>query len=575
MPHVRARALLSFLLLVLAACDTDPPMADAAVDASSPDAGPEQYVLDVQWETCPLFTEGIDERAECAEFEVPLHWSDREGERIVLFLKRYRGEPGGGQAWFLTGGPGQAASDLEPLVDQLIGRDPTRSYYLLDHRGVGRSTRLRCEGSEGIESPNSIGLGEGEIAACLEEVRAAWTDDQLAGFSTVNAAHDLGQLIGLLRVDDETVSLWGGSYGTLWLERYLGLYPEQPDAAVFSALALDVDLLSVDRYVDDVTRRWLDACDADAECGERFQATFSRRAREVVSEVFSGPDAALCPEIAALDLDVDILKPFFGQIFGDLQGRSFYAPMVYRIARCEPRDVAAMENIIMALSPPPGPPQIPLGVRQWGFVLSENIAVSELTSDLDAATIEADYANAIAVQGPTPRLIESRALWPRYDAPPFSTSDYQGAVLMLHGEYDFLPEAAYQRLVDHYLDTNPNADFVLIPGGPHSLESPTTDGQQCGLELILSRLYDPSAPVSDCTSRVEPLRFAPPPALSTALFGTDDPWDGVPGGMGGGADASGPSPVFVTRVRTRASSVHVLGGVSPLGPAPRLPTLRR
>lgn len=568
-------SLLAGLLLMSGGCDSEPGN-DGGLDGA-PDtdaASPSGFALSVRWTPCSLISEGSDTRAECATIEVPLFWSEPEGERITLFLKRAPGTPGAGQAWFLTGGPGQSASDMEALVEQLITVDPAKTYYLLDHRGVGRSTRLRCESSEGVESPNSIGLGEGEIAACLEDVRREWTDEQLAGFSSDGAGEDLGQLIGHLRVDDELVGIWGGSYGTHWLERYLNRFPAQASSVVFTAVALDVDLMSVDRWVDDVTFRWLDACDADASCGPRFQATFGSTAREVVGDTFGGSDAALCPEIEALGIDVGVLKPFFGQLFSALEGRSFFAPIAYRIARCEPRDVAAITQLVAALSPPPGPPEIPYGVRQWGFVLSENIAVSELTRERTAEEVRADCDAAVAVQGATPRLVESRAVWPRYDAPPFTNSGFQGAVLLLHGEYDFLPEQAYRRTVDHYLESNPNAEFVLLPGAPHSLESPTPDGGQCGVSLAIARLLDPEAPLPDCAPQVLPPVFAPPAAVSMALFATEDPWDGVPAGTMGRASGFLPSTgTPAASLRVRASSVRLLGGTPPLAPPRGLPAL--
>ncbi|MEO0326142.1 MAG: hypothetical protein AAF447_24550 [Myxococcota bacterium] len=547
---------------LLGACGDDdgPPgvaMGDAGVDGAAdagpdlasdqgaaPDGGP-AFSLAIAWSSCSLITEGTDARAECATVEVPLDWEAPEGETITLFVKRHRGTPGAGQTFFLTGGPGQTSADLEPLVEQLITFDAERSYTLLDHRGVGRSTRLRCPSSEGLESPNGPGLGEGEVDACVAELAETWSDAQLAAFSSSNAARDLGELIAFVREPGEEVTLWGGSYGTHWMERYLARYADQPSAVVFSAIALDVDLLSVDRYVDDLSRRWLDACDADAACGARFQRAFARSAREVVEEALGGADAALCAEMEALELSTDVLKPFFGQLFNDRQGRSLFLPLAYRLARCAPEDVRAMEQVIEALEPPPGPPALPFGIRNWGFVLSENIAVSELTRERARADVESDYAEAIAVQGPTPRLMRSKEIWPRYDAPPFASSDYAGPMLLLHGEYDFLPPEVYTRTVDHYLARNPRADFVRLPGAPHSLESPTEAGVNCGLSLVITRLLDPEAPVEDCASRVLPLAFAPDAPVSFAVFGTSDPWDGVP--LGSGARLGGERAEIVVR----------------------------
>ncbi|MEM6786390.1 MAG: alpha/beta fold hydrolase [Myxococcota bacterium] len=486
------------------------------------------FSLDVAWLPCSLFTGGSDNRAECADIEVPLDWSNPQGEVITLFLKRHRGETAGGQSWFLTGGPGQTGADLEPLVEQLVALAPSRTYYLLDHRGVGRSTRLRCPSAEGVASANSVGLGEGEIAACLADLRAQWSDEQLSHFSTVNAAHDVGQLIDYTRAGDEPISLWAGSYGTLWLERYLGFYPEQPESVVFAAVALDVDMLSVDRYVGDMALRWLAACEANERCGDRFLDAFGQPARQVAQVHLSGAGASLCPELSSLGLSPAVLKPFFGQLLEQIETRSLFAPLVYRLARCAPEDVLAWQALIQAVTPPAGPPEIPYGIRNWGFVLGENISVSELIEPRTAADVRADYDAAIAVQGPTPRLLESSELWPRYDAPPFGLSAYRGATLMLHGEFDFLPESVFRRAVDHYVDGPAQADFVRLPHATHSLESPTDGGGQCGLSLAVSRLLDAAAEVAPCAEQILSPTFAPPPTVSSAFLGTDDPWDGVP-----------------------------------------------
>ncbi len=481
--------------------------------------------LTVEWEPCSLITEGSGSEAECATIEVRLFWERPAQRTIELFLKRMpgSGEPAG-QVWFLAGGPGQSGVDIEPLVQLLASVDTTKTYYMLDHRGVGRSTRLSCPESEDPMGSGSISLAADEVADCIAHLATQYSQDELRGFSTREAARDVGELIETLRAKDETVTVWGGSYGTNWIEGYLDQFPNQPDAAVFSAIALDADLLRIEQYYGGLGLRWFDACDANASCGARFQQTFGKTAKQTANDLLSGKNKELCAELVAEGWSASGMKFLFGSQIDSWEQRKLIAPIVYRATRCSPADVQALTTLAKVSNGNGQPGKIPIQFRLWGWVLAEHIATSELTSNLGATAIQSHIDNGIAAKGVGLRLAASKKIWPSYKAPKRPLSAHLGRTIFLHGQYDFLPQDAYQNTLDHYLDVHPQNSFTLITGAPHSLESPMQNGNLCGLSMAVSPLLSPAAPLPDCLNDIVPIGFEPDAATAMVAFGSNDPW---------------------------------------------------
>lgn len=175
--------------------------------------------------------------AECAQVYVPLNYSKPNGRKIELFVKRIRPEiqqqgsthaKASKQLWLLQGGPGGSSDGwIERMMSVLyLHYDGEYELYTMDHRGVGRSTRLACDGSqaETIGSEDGTAISVNEMYDCAKEIVDKYAkDNDKAGFSTTGAAEDLKHIIELTKTSEHTTFVYGVSYGTLWASRMMQL----------------------------------------------------------------------------------------------------------------------------------------------------------------------------------------------------------------------------------------------------------------------------------------------------------------------------------------------------------------
>ena len=205
-------------------------------DSSSSDTGEDG--IELQWSSCSLYEGENDWRAECASFMAPLFYGDPSDQReIEIGLKRYLvdGESSG-QIWLLQGGPGSSGimahywSQVAETIQEIRNLD----VYIIDHRGVGYSTYLSCPQ---VQDTYRVGndLTPEEWDSCFAHVDEELGENALQGFSTTNAAHDIGTAIEMTREDNKEVFVLGGSYGTYLAQRYLKLYPDQANAAIMDS----------------------------------------------------------------------------------------------------------------------------------------------------------------------------------------------------------------------------------------------------------------------------------------------------------------------------------------------------
>jgi pimeloyl-ACP methyl ester carboxylesterase len=505
--------------------------ADAlAADAVPTDSG-EPPIVPVEWTPCSLYTEGGGPAAECAVVRAPVDRRDPGGRTLELFVKRFRPEAGNGARalWMLQGGPGASGYVFERLAEQLATRFPDVDYYMPDHRGTGRSTRLGCAREEADTSTAGLTITAEEWPSCRAAVQAEHGAD-LAHFSTTGAAHDLGVLIASARRPDQPTFVYGVSYGTSWAHRYLQLFPHQADGVILDSIAAPgLSLLRQDEDTNTAARDFFATCSRDAFCSSKLGPDAWARAEALVAKLKTGH----CPDIAIPEAPTHVLlRRAFGSFLMDATLRPFIPAIVYRADRCEPRDVAALRVLLPQLvrQPPPTTDQ-----RLWSWVVTNNVLFSEFdeTPQLTPAQLEAIREAAVASRDVT-TVFEQNLDWPKYPADEYvgRFADTDSPLLFLSGGLDPATIIGKARVMRAHF-TRPHQTWVEIPWATHTtiVSSPFLDEsgerRSCGTRLLMRFLESPTTPLdTSCADAVIPIDFTLPRRdLSRALFLTSDGWE--------------------------------------------------
>lgn len=225
----------------------------------------------VDFEPCVLTALGgrTEAAARCGTLEVPLDPSRPDRERIELFVARIAaltGTPEPDPFTVIAGGPGQSSTAFYAQAGSAFAKiRRTRNIVLVDQRGTGSSTPLRCENIEREETfldSKAFGrLG----AECVDGL-----SHDPAFFTTSVAVRDLELMRETLGYP--SLNIYGISYGTRVVQHYLKRYPERVRTAILDGvvppgLALGPDIaIDAQRALDSLLAR----CATMPECGEAY-----------------------------------------------------------------------------------------------------------------------------------------------------------------------------------------------------------------------------------------------------------------------------------------------------------------
>lgn len=213
----------------------------------------------------PIAWSGCGTDLDCATVEVPLEYTEPDGERITLAVTRHRAtdpERRLGSLFVNPGGPGVPAVDMLSAVDAANGSGPFSPAVLarfdivgIDPRGVGGSGAVRCLSDEqraaaaaadlDPTAPGGKPLPEllDDATAFTEGCAARQSTAFLASLSTDNAARDLDQVRAAL--GEEQITFYGVSYGTVLGSMYATLFPDRVRQMVLDA-PVDTELWHTD-----------------------------------------------------------------------------------------------------------------------------------------------------------------------------------------------------------------------------------------------------------------------------------------------------------------------------------------
>ncbi len=219
---------------------TGPPTSGSA--STSP-SDPGRFRLS-EWEPC-------DGGLECATLDVPLDWSEPDGEQISLAVGRQPMTGSGtrvGSVLFNPGGPGEPGVQfLRDFLDAdriPAGLEDHFDLVSWDPRGTGDSASITCTTVAELQRPDPDptidsaadvaaidGLARQRLAACK-----AKAGDRLTFVGTQSTVRDMDALRSAL--GDDQLTFVGYSYGTILGTQYARMFPERVRAMVLDGVAI-------------------------------------------------------------------------------------------------------------------------------------------------------------------------------------------------------------------------------------------------------------------------------------------------------------------------------------------------
>ena len=431
------------------------------------------------------------EGALCGVLEVLEDRADPAGRRIalnILVVPATEQEARPDPVFYLAGGPGQAATDLAPLLrtfapDLFRNRDSV----FVDQRGTGASNPLTCDFLEertGYFDGMPEELTENDWRECLDSL-----DASPEHYTTPVAMDDLEEVRSALGYG--RINLWGGSYGTRAASVFLRRHPESVRSVILDGMA-PVDMRIPLHFPADGERALhllTTACAADPACDARF------------------PDLRNSIETLLDSLDQDPPREYRVRHprTGDWQEVPISRELVAGVLRAvlySPASAALVPLMVesaldgdfgplMVFADPVAGPQLAVGMF-LSVLCAEDVPFLTLEEAAEAA--EESFLEPLLAE----QMREACAVWPRGELPAGYRDPVQSEapVLILSGELD---PVTPPRWGDHAAATLPNSRHLIVPGTGHG-----TLQAGCATRVIGEFLEagDPAAVDASCLSEV-------------------------------------------------------------------------
>jgi len=212
--------------------------------------------------------------AQCGHIAVPENRSQPDARKIdiaFIVLPANTLNPLPDPLFMLPGGPGQSAAALAPLAAALGGVRRNRDIVLVDPRGGGKSSPLRCASFAPRDPLDEFADDDAghEARHCLREITEAHAAD-VAQYNTSALVADVDAIRQALGY--ERINLWGGSYGTRVAQEYLRRFPQRVRAAVLDGVAPPSMRINLDVWPsrEAALAALFAACAEDSACRQAY-----------------------------------------------------------------------------------------------------------------------------------------------------------------------------------------------------------------------------------------------------------------------------------------------------------------
>jgi len=229
-------------------------------------------------------------RAECAYFPLAENPDNPDGKPVNIHVARLESlsrnkypDP----LLFITGGPGQAASESWVTIQSAFNTlRKNRDVYVIDQRGTGLSNKLDCpeepESSTDVFTFNEAATAE-RARTCLESLQS-----NPRYYTTSVAVQDL-ELIRQ-KLDIAQWNIYGVSYGTRVALHYLRRFPDQVRTMTLDAVVPPGTALGPGIAIDaeNALQAMFDRCREDKACSGAYPQ-LEQGARTLLSDLRDAP----------------------------------------------------------------------------------------------------------------------------------------------------------------------------------------------------------------------------------------------------------------------------------------------
>jgi pimeloyl-ACP methyl ester carboxylesterase len=438
---------------------------------------------------------------DCCTLHVPLNYT-QPNRSISISMSRLRSirPPNISNTLFiLMGGPGGSGWALLENAAQLIPADVGITIILPDHRGTGLSTVLGCDDKN----------AQNITADCIAYLTSKWGVEGLNQFSITAAAHDLSVQVQSYQADySGRVSIFGVSYGTQWLDRFLQIYPTLVQSAVMDGVVNPIMASDSrnDLWSSIVAWQFLTYCQSQPECNQYFSDGESPQVMlyRILTELDSNEQQCIKKHFTNYQLTSDKIRGLF---FGIIQPAERYMDrivipaVIFRLNRCNAEDVIVLNFFFQTTLVTTnqtrdiqnGPGFITSRVLNYNIVQSETwLAINE--SEVDKDILITWHRSTIMAPENPEKYILLRSQWPKYslDQYRFQLAAYT-PLLMISGQLD--PATGFDQAAQLASITSKTRTFYAIPLAGHVTVNMAALGYDCSLKLICSWLFPDLFPV--------------------------------------------------------------------------------
>ncbi|MDR0251343.1 MAG: alpha/beta hydrolase [Burkholderiales bacterium] len=264
------------------------------------------------FEPCRLPSLSVE--IQCARLDVPKDRTHPEQGTLSLHIARLpanTSRPEADPLLLLAGGPGQAASALAPFAAALIETRRHRDILLIDQRGTGRSSPLRCaaldEKNDTLSDTVLTDIAP-KVGQCFDQLTAQSVNP--LDYGTLAFVEDIEAVRSALNLS--RINLWGGSYGTRVALEYLRRYPQHVRTLTLDGVMAPSVRITLNAWRSRAERlnAVLQSCEASKSCrtlqpspAVALDTLFTRLAAPGRHVTFNDPRTGK-PETLRLDADM-------------------------------------------------------------------------------------------------------------------------------------------------------------------------------------------------------------------------------------------------------------------------------